>query len=90
MEAKYFEKCRELKMEMVTKISSVLGDKKVSLEEEDFNVIVTERHCGESWTVKISSINSYGFIAEGEEYTLSEMSMMDLACILDYLISGEW
>ena len=90
MGQKYFEKCRDLKLEMVAKISSVLGDKKVSLDEEEFNVIVTERHCGESWSAKISSIDSYGFIADGEEYTLSEMSMMDLACILDYLISGEW
>ena len=90
MGQKYFEKCRNLKMEMVAKISSVLGDKKVSLEEENFNVIVTERHSCESWSAKISSIDSYGFIADGEEYTLSEMSMMDLACILDYLISGEW
>lgn len=90
MGQKYFEKCRDLKREMVAKISSVLGDKKVSLDEEEFNVIVTERHCGESWSAKISSVDSYGFIADGEEYTLSEMSMMDLACILDYLISGEW
>lgn len=81
----YYDRCYNLKYEVIKKIQELLDNKTVDLEEHNIYVTVIERHCGEVLSTSIDNISDDGFIAGGEEYRLSEMITDDLCVVLDKL-----
>lgn len=85
----YFERFCEFRQDVIAKIVETLGEKEVNLEEEEFRVVITERHCGEHYNDSVQSVSKYGFKAGGYDCQWGEMDVADLCCILDYLLNME-
>lgn len=74
----------------MSEITSALENRSIDISEEDFYATITERHSGESWIAKISKLNQYNFVANGDEYTYSEMDFGSLTMVCNFVLSGEW
>ncbi len=85
----YFTRCYNLKREVETKISNILGEHKEDLTDWNYTVLVQEHISGEQFTAQLESVSSSSFTADGETYRLSDMNMDDLCIVLDHLLSGK-
>ena len=86
----YYDRCYELKKEMVGNIQEILREKGEIEVDGGFDVIVTDHHCGEAWQTSMTKLSSDGIEADGEEFALWDVELSDLCVILDNLIDGDW
>lgn len=92
--ASYFYRYYTFAKEARTDLSNHIASKKeIDVAKYNYFVVVTERHCGETFTDKLVALSSKGFMTEEYDtqwFSYDEMALADVCNILDSLISGEW
>lgn len=83
----YAKKAQQLKEEVIARLKSALAGR--SVEFDNWGVVVTERHSGETWTEYLHSVSEDGFVSTNGEYTWPEMSLTDLCAVLDAVIDED-
>lgn len=82
----------EMKMDLVSKIEELVGERTIDVSDDNINVSAVERHGGEALHGGLMELNEDGFILDFDatELPWSDMVVEDLAMVHDYLLTGEW